>query len=113
MPLTPEEIHFLGPALAEYHDLRVGPAWQQLHALGLLYPDVVWLMEAYLAVDPPRIERTVTADGTPAEILAFGRNPESVPECPWADADRARHRNQQLEIEVQAFRAAQAETRSP
>ena len=28
MPLTPEEIAFLGPTLAEHSDIQFGPAWQ-------------------------------------------------------------------------------------
>jgi hypothetical protein len=46
MPLTPEEVAFLGPVLAEYADLRVGPAWTVLRERGVRYTDLVWLMEA-------------------------------------------------------------------
>jgi hypothetical protein len=106
MPLTPEEVAFLGPVVAEYADLRVGPAWTLLRERGIAYTDLVWLMEAYQLVDPPRLVTVVIPDGRTGEVLAFGREPDPLPECPWPDADAARWRNGQLEAEVQAFRSA-------
>jgi hypothetical protein len=46
MPLTPGEVAFLGSVLAEYADLRDGPAWTVLRERGIKYTDLVWLMEA-------------------------------------------------------------------
>lgn len=100
MPLTPEEVTFLGPTLAEYSDLRCGPAWQSLWDRGICSDDLVWLMEAYKFVDPPGIETVVDPDGVPSEVFRLGRPQEILPPCPWADADAARKRNREIEPEV-------------
>lgn len=106
MPLTPQEIAFLGPTVAEYADLRDGPAWGLLRERGIRYTDIVWLMEAYRVVDPPRLATVVTPDGRTREVLTFGREVDPLPECPWHDAEAARRRNDQLQAEVRAFRSA-------
>ena len=104
MPLTPEEIAFLGPTLAEYSDLQRGPAWLVLHDRGIRSDDLVWLMEAYKFVDPPGIETVVDTDGVTSEVFRLGRHRESLPPCPWADADAARKRNREIEPEVRKQR---------
>jgi hypothetical protein len=106
MPLTPEEVACLGPVLAEYADLRDGPGWTVLRERGIKYTDLVWLMEAYQLVDPPRLVTTVTPEGRTVEVLAFGREADPLPDCPWPDAGAARQRNGQLEAEVRAWRSA-------
>ena len=105
MPLTQSEIAFLGQWMAEYVDIRTGPAWSALREHGIRYTDIIWLMEAYQIVDPPRLVRIVTDEGESVEVLQFGRETNSLPECPWADAGAARWRNDELEVEVQAFRS--------
>lgn len=106
MPLTPSEIAFLGPAMAEYADVRNGPAWRALRERGVKYTDIVWLMEAYQIADPPRLTPVTSSEGTASEVLAFGRETNALPECPWPDAEAARTRNDELEAEVEAFRSA-------
>lgn len=112
MPLTPEEVAFLGPVLAEYADLRDGPAWAVLRERGIGYTDLVWLMEAYQLVDPPRLATVVTPERRTGEVLAFGREADPLPECPWPDAGVARRRSGQLEAEVRAFRLARRKERA-
>ena len=106
MPLTPEEMAFLGPTVAEYSEIRLGPAWTVLYKLDVLGSEVTWLMEAYHIVDPIRLVTVATPDGGTKEILEFGRSPEQLPECPWPDAETVRRRNVELELEVEAYRAA-------
>lgn len=62
--------------------------------------------ELYQLVDPPRLATVVTPEGRTAEVLAFGREADPLPDCPWPDAGTARQRNDQLEAEVRAFRSA-------
>jgi hypothetical protein len=104
MPLTPEEIAFLGPTLAEDSDLRLGPAWQTLREQGIRHDDLLWLMEACKFVDPPGIETVVGPNGVTSEVFRLGRHREALPPCPWADAEEARQRNRELEAEVQGQR---------
>ena len=111
MPLTPDEVAFLGPVVAEYADLRDRPAWAALRDRGIRYTALVWLMEAYQVIDPPRLTTVDTPEG-PCEVLAFGRPADPLPECPWPDAGAARRRNDQLEAEVRAFRSARREGRA-
>lgn len=112
MPLTPPEAAFLGPAMAEYADLEIGPAWAQLGERGIAYTDVVWLLEAYQIADLPRLATVQGPDGRAGEILEFGRRAEPMPVCPWSDAAAARLRNALVEPEVHAFRAAHREGRA-
>ena len=100
MPLTPEEIAFLGPTVAEYSDLQFGPAWQCLLHRGIGSEDLVWLMEAYKFVDPPGIETVVDPDGVTSEVFRLGRHQKPLPPCPWADSEAARKRNREIEPEV-------------
>jgi hypothetical protein len=104
MPLTQREIAFLGPTLAEYSDLRLGPAWQTLRERGIRPDDLPWLMEAYKVVDPPGIETVGGPDGVTSEVLRLGRQRETIPPCPWPDGEAARKRNRELEAEVRAQR---------
>ena len=104
MPLTSEEIGFLGPVLAEYSELQNGPAWQVLEGRGIRYGDLVWLMEAYKFVDPPCVETTVTAAGGSIEKFRLGRKLDPLPACPWPSAEVARQRNLDLESEVETLR---------
>jgi hypothetical protein len=104
MPLTPEEIAFLGPTVAEYSDVKTGPAWTILDQRKISYRCLIWLMEAYQFVDPPRFVSVTAADGTITELLQFGRPSDTAPECPWPDSDAANRRNQEIEPEVQALR---------
>ena len=104
MPLTPEEIAFLGPTLAEYSDLQRGPAWLVLHERGIRSNDLAWLMEAYKFVDPPRLDMDVTTDGASVEVLRMGRQIEPIPACPWNSAEVARSRNREIEAEVRKQR---------
>lgn len=103
MPLTSDEIEFLGPTLAEYSDLQNGPAWQCLHGRGIHYSDLVWLLEAYKFVDPPCVETNVTAEGASIEVFRLGRKIDPLPACPWPSAEVARQRNQEMESEVDAL----------
>jgi hypothetical protein len=105
MPLTPQEIAFLGPVMAESAEVRIGPAWTLLRQRGIKYSDVIWLLEAYKFVDPPRLSTHFTADGTEMEVLEFGREIHPIPECPWPDVFSVRQREQQLEIEVRELRS--------
>jgi hypothetical protein len=100
MPLTPEEITFLGPTLAEYSDLQFGSAWQSLRNRGIGSDDLVWLMEAYKFVDPPGIETVVEPDGVSSDVFRLGRHQKTLPPIPWADAEATRKRNRELEAEV-------------
>jgi len=104
MPLTSEEIAFLGPTLAEYSDLQLGPAWQCLRHRGIGSDDLVWLMEAYKFVDPPGIETVVDPDGVTSDVFRLGRHQETLPPCPWADVEAARKRNRELEADVRKRR---------
>ena len=104
MPLTPEEIAFLGPTLAEYSDLQRGPVWQVLHERGIYSNDLAWLMEAYKFVDPPRLDMDVTTDGAFVEVFRMGRQIEPIPACPWSSAEVARSRNREIEAEVRKQR---------
>lgn len=104
MPLTPDEIAFLAPAVAEYADVRTGPAWTILNDRRISYQSVIWLMEAYQCIDPPRIVTTRSSDGTLIETLQFGRPSETAPTCPWADNETASKRNEEIKPEVLAFR---------
>lgn len=104
MPLTPEEIAFLGPALAEYSEPQFGPAWQALQDRGIHPDDLVWLMEAYKFVEPPGIETVVDPDGVTSDVFRLGRHRETLPPCPWADAEAARKRNREIEPEVRKQR---------
>lgn len=104
MPLTPEEIAFLGPTLAEYSDLRLGPAWQGLRDRRISPDDLVWLMEAYKLVDPPVIEKVAGPNGVTPEVFRLGRHHEPLPPCPWPDVVAARKRNREIEVEVRAQR---------
>ena len=104
MPLTPNEIAFLGPILAEYSELQFGPVWQVLHERGIHSDDIAWFLEAYKFVDPPRLEMVVTTDGASVEVLRMGRQIEPIPPCPWADAKAARKRNREIEAEVRKQR---------
>lgn len=104
MPLTPEEIAFLGPTLAEYSDLQCGPAWQSLRDRGIFSDDLVWLMEAYKFVDPPWIETVVDPEGVTSDVFRLGRHRDTLSPCPWADADAARRRSREMEVEVRKQR---------
>ncbi len=104
MPLTPFEIAFLGPTLAEYSDLQHGPAWQALRDRGIRHYDLVWLMEAYKYVDPPGIETVLGPGGVTSEVFRLGRHRDPVPPCPWADVEAARTRNREIEAEVREQR---------
>ena len=104
MPLTPNEIAFLGPMLAEYSELQFGPVWQVLHKRGIRSDDLAWLLEAYKFVDPPRLEMDVTTDGASVEVLRMGRQIEPIPACPWSGAKVARSRNREIEAEVRKQR---------
>lgn len=104
MPLTPEEVAFLGPTLAEYSDLQCGPAWQNLRDRGIRSDDLAWLLEACKFVDSPRIETVVDTDGVTSDVFRLGRHHEPLPPCPWADADAARKRNREIEVEVRKQR---------
>lgn len=108
MPLTPNEIAFLGPMLAEYSDLLRGPAWLELHDRGIRSGDLVWLLEAYKFVDPPRLEMDVTTEGASVEVLRMGRQIEPVPACPWSGAEVARSRNREIEAEVRKQRESES-----
>ncbi len=66
------------------------------------HSDILWLMEAYQIVDPPRLTPAFTPDGHTTEILEFGRPADPLPPCPWPDAETARRRNARIEAEVQA-----------
>ena len=107
MPLTPEEIAFLRPTLAEYSDLQHGPAWQVLQDLEIRSCDLVWLMEAYKFVDPPGIETVVDPNGVTSDVFRLGRHHESLPPCPWADVEAARKRNHEMEAEVRKRRESE------
>lgn len=100
MPLTPDEIAFLGPTVAEYADIRTGPAWTRLNELGINYRDIVWLMEAQNFIHPPRLELAIVPGGKISEVLKFGFEMTPVPGCPWPDVETARSRNAQIEFEV-------------
>ncbi len=108
MPLTTEEVAFLGPTLAEYSDLQLGPAWQCLRDRGICSDDLVWLMEAYKFVDPPEIETVVDPNGVTSEVFRLGHHHEPLPPCPWADVEAARKRNRELEAEVRKQRESEA-----
>ena len=112
MPLTPEEIAFLAPAVAEYTEVRTGPAWTILNERKIEYQSVTWLMEAYNCVDPPRLVSHSAADGTITETLQFGHPNDIVPDCPWVDNEAASRRNQEIEPEVHAFREARKKERT-
>ena len=107
MPLTREEVAFLGPTVAEYSDVQFGPAWQCLRDRGIRSVDLVWLMEAYKFVDPPGIETVVDPDGVTSDVFRLGRYRETLPPCPWADAEDARKRNRELEAEVRKQRESE------
>ncbi len=107
MPLTPEEVAFLGPTLAEYSEIRTGPAWRKLRELGVNYQSLIWLMEAQKIVDPPGIDTVVAADGTAAEVFRLGRDADPVPECPWADAHAVARRDAEIRTEVESHREAE------
>ena len=92
MPLTPQEIAFMGPTTEEYVIQGLGPAWAVLRERGIWYRDLNWLMEAYKIVDPPRSFTISTPDGGTEQILEFGRTPEQLPECPWPDPETVRRR---------------------
>lgn len=109
MPLTPEEVTFLGPTLAEYSDLQRGPASQVLQDRGIRSDDLVWLLEAYKFVDPPGVETVVDPDGVTSDVFRLGRHQETLPPCPWEDADAARKRNREIEPEVRKQREGEAE----
>jgi hypothetical protein len=109
MPLTPEEIAFLGPTLAEYSDIQFGPAWQCLRDRGIGSDDLVWLMEAYKFVDPPGIETVVDPNGVTSDVFRLGHHQEPLSPCPWAVAEAARKRNREIEAEVRK----QCESQSP
>ena len=104
MPLTPEEVAFLGPTLAEYSDLQRGPAWLELQDRGVRSDDLAWLLEAYKFVDPPGIETVVDPDGVTSEVFRLGRHQKPLPPCPWAEAEAARKRNRDIEAEVRKQR---------
>ena len=107
MPLTREEVAFLGPTVAEYSDVQFGPAWQCLRDRGIRSVDLVWLMEAYKFVDPPGIETVVGPDGVTSEVFRLGRYRETLPPCPWPGVEAARERNRELEVEVQKQRQSE------
>jgi hypothetical protein len=104
VPLTSDEINFLGPTLAEYSDLQNGPACRCLHRRGIRHGDLVWLMEAYKFVDPPCVETHVTAERGSVEVFRLGRKIDPLPACPWPTAEVARRRNQEMKSEVEALR---------
>lgn len=112
MPLTPEEIAFLAPTVAEYAEVRNGPAWTVLNERKIGYRSLTWLMEAYNCVAPPRLVSQSAADGAITETLQFGQPSDNVPECPWVDNEAARRRNQEVELEVLAFREARKKERT-
>lgn len=103
MPLTQCEIDFLGPVIAENAEVVNGPAWAILHQSGIRYTDLIWLMEAYQFVDPPRLVTRMRSDGTEFEALEIGRNTIPLPTCPWKDALSARQRNTEMEAEVRTL----------
>ena len=113
MPLSPEEIAFLGPTVAEYTDVRTGPAWTVLNERKIGYQSLIWLMEAYQFIDPPRLVTTRATDGSITEVLQFGRPSETPPDCPWLDNEAASRRNTEIEPEVLAFREARRKERTP
>jgi len=113
MPLTPEEIAFLGPTVAEYADVRTGPAWTNLNERKISYQSLIWLMEAYQCIDPPRLVTTRPTNGTITEVLQFGRPSETPLDCPWLDNEAASKRNTEIEPEVLAFREAHRKERTP
>jgi hypothetical protein len=112
MPLTPKEIAFLAPTVAEYTEVRTGPAWTVLNERKIGYQSVIWLMEAYNCVDPPRLDSSSAAGGSITETLRFGQASDIVPECPWVDNEAASRRNREVEPEVQAFREARRKERT-
>jgi hypothetical protein len=107
MPLTPEKVAFLGPTVREYANVQRGPGWSLLDKRGVTYLDILWLMEVYPIIDPPRLTSTLSPDGQAIEALVFGRSADPLPHCPWPDAETARQ--QSLEIEVQAPHSASRE----
>jgi hypothetical protein len=104
VPLTSDEIAFLGPTVAEYSDLENGPAWKCLDRRGIRYDDFIWLMEAYKFVDPPCVETLHAAGGNSTEVFRLGRKVHPLPPCPWPNAEVARQRNRDMEVEVEALR---------
>lgn len=106
MPLTHEECEFLGPVFAENADVRIGPAWAILNERGIRNASLIWLIEAYKYVNPPRLVAEAEGDGTIVEKLVFGHTRVQLPPCPWPDDVVAESRNREIAPEVLALREA-------
>jgi hypothetical protein len=92
MPLTDAEREFLTTYYPEYMAIHQGPAMRAIRERGIACDDIKWLLNAIAMErdEPPGDPGTDEANVT----------------CPWADAEEARRRNDEIEPFVYAAREA-------
>ncbi len=90
MPLTDHEDAFLAAFICEAatEPFFTGPATKKLHANGIDYADLSWLMTAYGR------GHQATFDGN---ALVFGKPDPEPPDCPWPNRESAIRRVEELQ----------------
>lgn len=96
MPLTPAEGEFLAVYVYEYMRNELGPASRKLKDRGLVYSDLIYLMDAYIRENGLEISKVPDQHGNVVEIEGFGRYNPNPPDPPWPDRETAQRRNVEM-----------------
>lgn len=93
MPLTDHEVDFLAAFIYEAttEPFFSGRATKKLHANGIGYTDLSWLLTACGKEHP------ATRDGN---NLVFGKPDSGPPECPWSNRETALRRVEEIKQEM-------------